>query len=212
MTDLPQFVGHWGYIAIFVVVVLGNVGLPLPEETILALAGYLVWRGDLRLSVVIAVGLVSAVVGDNIGYWLGRRFGRVALRRYASLVLGHPERLRAMEAFVARRGAFAVFVARFIPGIRFMAGPLAGGLGLRGTPFMVANVLGALVYVPVAVGAGYAVGYGFGEYVERLHRVAGQLEYLVLIVALVSALVLIGWRIVHGLRSRSGNAWRGRAP
>ena len=47
MTDLPQLIGHWGYVAIFVVVVLGNVGLPLPEETILGLAGYLVWRGDL---------------------------------------------------------------------------------------------------------------------------------------------------------------------
>ena len=55
MTDLAQLIGHWGYIAIFVVVVLGNVGLPLPEETILALAGYLVWRGELSLSAVLAV-------------------------------------------------------------------------------------------------------------------------------------------------------------
>ena len=46
MSDLHEFVGHWGYVALFVVVVLGNVGVPLPEETVLALAGYLVWRGD----------------------------------------------------------------------------------------------------------------------------------------------------------------------
>ena len=187
MTDLPQLIGHWGYIAIFVVVVLGNVGLPLPEETVLALAGYLVWRGDLRLSAVVAVGVVSAVLGDNLGYWLGRRYGRAALPRYARWVLGHPERLQAMEAFVARRGPFAVFAARFIPGIRFMAGPLAGGLGLRFLPFLAANVSGAVVYVPVAVAAGYAIGYGFGEYVERLHRIVGQVELVVLTVALATA-------------------------
>ncbi len=129
MSDLHEFVGHWGYLAIFVVVMLGNVGLPVPEETILALAGYLVWRGELRLSLVLAVGIVSAVVGDNIGYWLGRRYGQTAMPRYARWVLGHPERLEAMKAFVGRRGPMAVFVARFVPGVRFTAGPLAGALG-----------------------------------------------------------------------------------
>ena len=83
MPDLTQLLGHWGYVALFVIVVLGNVGVPLPEETVLALAGYLVWRGDMRLPVVLVVGVVSAVAGDNLGYWVGRRFGRNALPRYA---------------------------------------------------------------------------------------------------------------------------------
>jgi membrane protein DedA with SNARE-associated domain len=202
VSDLPGLIGHWGYIAIFVVVVLGNVGLPLPEETVLAVAGYLVWRGELNLGAVLVVGVVSAVTGDNLGYWLGRRYGRKALPRYARWVLGHPERLQSMEAFVERRGPFAVFVARFIPGIRFMAGPLAGGLGLRFLPFLTANVLGALVYVPVAVAGGYVLGLGLGKYVEYARQFAGQIEYLVLFVALMSAVALIAWRIVQGLRHR----------
>jgi membrane protein DedA with SNARE-associated domain len=203
MSDLPQLIGHWGYVAIFVVVVLGNVGLPVPEETILAVAGYLVWRGELNLVLVLVVGVVSAIAGDNLGYWLGRRYGRSALPRYARWVLGHPERLTSMEAFVERRGPSAVFVARFVPGIRFMAGPLAGGLGMRFLPFLVANVLGALVYVPVAVAGGYVVGYGLGEYVERLHRVAGQVEYLVLMVAILAGVGVISWRIIQGFRHRT---------
>ena len=119
-----------------------------------------------------------------------------------------PDRDRAnqqassMETFVAQRGPFAVFVARFIPGVRFMAGPLAGGLGMHFVPFLAANVLGAVVYVPVAVAAGYAVGYGLGEYVEPFHRLAGQIEYIVLIGALVSAVTLICWRIVQRRRAR----------
>jgi membrane protein DedA with SNARE-associated domain len=200
MTDVSQLLGHWGYVAIFVVVVLGNIGVPLPEETVLALAGYLVWRGDMLMPVVLVVGIVSAVVGDNLGYWPGRRYGRAALARYARWVLGHPERLAAMEAFVARRGPFAVFAARFIPGIRFTAGPLAGALGMRAAAFLAANVLGALIYVPVVVGAGYAIGLGLGEYVEQMQRVLGQVERAVIALALAGALALIAWRVIHALR------------
>ena len=203
VNDLNQFVGHWGYAAIFVVVVLGNVGLPVPEETILALAGYLVWRGKLRLSLVLAVGIVSAVVGDNVGYWLGRRYGQEALPRYARWALGHPERLETMMGFVRRRGPLAVFVARFVPGVRFAAGPLAGALGMRFVSFLVANVAGALVYVPVVVGAGYAVGYGFGAYVEQLRYVVGEVERVVLIVILVGIFALVTVRIVQAMRRRA---------
>jgi hypothetical protein len=74
MSDLGQLIAYWGYPAIFVIVVLGNVGLPVPEETTLIVAGYLVWQGYFRLSIVLAVGVISAVTGDNIGYRLGRRY------------------------------------------------------------------------------------------------------------------------------------------
>ncbi len=204
MNDLHQFVGHWGYPAIFVVVVLGNVGLPVPEETILALAGYLVWRGKLRLSLVLAVGIVSAIVGDNLGYWLGRRYGQVALPRYARWVLGHPERLDAMKAFVARRGPVAVFVARFVPGVRFTAGPLAGALGLPFPSFLLANVAGAVVYVPVVVGAGLAVGYGLGAYVERLRYLVGEVERTVMLVVLAGILAVVAVRIIQAVQQRNG--------
>jgi membrane protein DedA with SNARE-associated domain len=84
-------------------------------------------------------------------------------------------------------GPLGVFVARFIPGLRFLAGPLAGTAGLRFTPFITANVLGAIVYVPVIVTAGFAVGYGAGTHVERVLRTLGPVEYVVLTVAVVAA-------------------------
>ena len=88
---------------------------------------------------------------------LRSRYGQIALPRYARWVLGHPERLETMKAFVARRGPLAVFVARFVPGVRFTAGPLAGALGMPFSAFLFANVAGAVLYVPVVVGAGLAV-------------------------------------------------------
>lgn len=205
MPDVGQLIGHWGYLAIFVLVVLGNMGVPLPEETVLILAGYLVWQGDLRLSLVLAIGFLSAVVGDNIGYWIGRTYGQGTVERYAHWVLGNSGRVQSMEGFVARYGPTGVFVARFLPGLRFMAGPLAGATGLRPLRFFAANVLGAALYVPLSVGLGYAVGYGLGEYVARLERVVGEIESVVLAVAILGALALMGWRALRAARSRGGS-------
>ncbi len=200
MPDFSALIGHWGYLAVFLFVVLGNVGVPVPEETILALAGYLTWRGQLRLPLVLAVGIISAAVGDNLGYWIGRRYGRWIIERYSPWVLGTPARLESMRQFVERHGPFGVFVGRFVPGLRFMAGPVAGATGIRPFPFVVANVLGAVVYVPLMVGLGYGVGYGVGDYVERLRLVIGKIEHVVLIAAIVLAIALLGWRALRAIR------------
>jgi membrane protein DedA with SNARE-associated domain len=201
MPDLSDLIRHWGYLAIFLVVVLGNLGLPVPEETILVLAGYLVWRGQLRLPLVLAVGVASAVAGDNMGYWIGRRYGQKAIERYGHSLLGGPGRLASVRRFITRHGPLGVFAARFITGIRFLAGPMAGTLGLRPIPFLAANALGALVYVPVVVGAGYAVGYGLGAYVERLRKVVGEVEHVVLILAILGTIAALGRRAIRGRRS-----------
>ena len=202
LMDPGTAVAHWGYAAVFVLVILGNAGVPVPEEVVLIVAGFLVWRGQLRLDLVLAVGIVSAVVGDNVGYWLGRRFGRGALERHAHWILGHPERLETMQGFVVRRGAVAVFAARFLPGLRFMAGPLAGALGLGVWPYLVGNVLGAAVYVPIMVGGGWALGYGFGDYVEPLRHIVGNVEHALLWLVIGAAAALLGWRVIHAARSR----------
>ena len=202
MPDFRQLIGHWGYLAIFVLVILGNMGVPLPEETVLILAGYLVWEGDLRLPIVLVIGFLSAVVGDNIGYRIGRQFGQAAIERYALWVLGSSRRLERMRGFVTRYGPTGVFVARFLPGLRFMAGPLAGATGLPPLRFFVANVCGAALYVPLSVGLGYAVGYGLGDYVSRLERAVGELARLVLTVAILGALLLMGWRALQAARAK----------
>ena len=200
MFDLTELIRHWGYGAIFLFVVLGNVGVPVPEETILLLAGYLAWRRTLRLSLVLAIGVVSAVAGDNLGYWIGRRYGSSPLERYSRRFVTSPGGFEKMRYFIVRYGPCGVFVGRFLPGLRFLAGPLAGMLGVPVRRFVAANFLGALVYVPTIVGAGYAVGYGLGGYVERLGGVIGRAEHMILAGALVATVAVLGWR---WLRARS---------
>ena len=190
MPDLTPLITEWGYAAIFVIVILGNVGLPVPEETVLTVSGYLVWRGHLKAVPVVLTAIASAVLGDNVAYWLGRRYGRLVLTRFIKI---RPARIERMQALVLRYGMLAVFVARFVAGLRFMAGPLAGSTGLTPMRFFLANLLGAAVYVPVAVGAGYAIGYGLGDQIDRLRRAVGLAEHVLVIVLLLAAGLVWVW-------------------
>jgi membrane protein DedA with SNARE-associated domain len=195
--DAADLVAHWGYGAILIAVVLSNIGFPVPEETILVVGGYLAQRGTLRVGIVMAVGIASAVTGDGIGYWLGRRYGRRAIERYGRWVHITPARLEKICAFVGRYGAWAVFCARFVAGLRFLAGPLAGAAGLGPLAFATGNVLGACLFVPVVVGLGYLLGHAFGEDIERLvHRA----EVVALGAALTLTLILVIARIVRARR------------
>ena len=196
MPDLTALIDAWGYAAIVLIIILGNVGLPVPEETVLTVAGYLAWQGQLQLSVVVILGIVSAVAGDNLGYWLGRRYGQRILNRLMAVA---PERVERARRFLLRHGALAVFGARFVTGLRFMAGPLAGSTGLEPARFFVANLLGAMIYVPVVVGAGYALGYGLGDHIEQFRRAIGRGEHLVLIALALAAIA--AW-IVLARRAR----------
>jgi membrane protein DedA with SNARE-associated domain len=200
MPELSGLIGHWGYLAIFLLVICGNVGLPVPEETTLALAGYLAWQGQLQLAAVLAVGVISATAGDNLGYWIGRRYGRGTIERYEAWILASPGRPQAVGRFVTRYGLVGVFAARFIPGLRFLAGPLAGAAGLRFVPFTAANVLGAIVYVPYAVGIGYAIGYGVGPYVARFQHTLGVGEPAILLIVMMFLVALLGWRVLRAYR------------
>ena len=94
-------------------------------------------------------------------------------------------------------GPVAVFLARFVIGLRFLAGPLAGSLGLPWRSFLTANVLGALVYVPIMVGMGYAVGVGLGGYVESIWHAAVKAQESLLLGAVLLGLLYLGYRALH---------------
>jgi len=199
--DLDQLIGHWGYPAIFAIILAGSAGLPVPEESVLVAGGYLAWRGVLHLPLVMAVGVVSAAAGDNLGYWIGRRYGRGMIERYGRYVLITAERLDNAQRFVACYGTWAVFVARFLPGLRALGGPIAGIVGMHYLPFCVANILGAACFAPLAVLAGYAVGYGLGDRLERLRGILGGLEHWLLVIGLIGAGAMLLWRFTRRGRS-----------
>src|SRR5215210_5771097 len=103
-----------------------SAGLPLPGETILLASGVLVQRGSLDLPYVLLFGILGAVLGDQIGYWVGRRGGRPFVLRWGRYIRITPERLARAEVFFERHGGKAVFLARFFSGLRVFGALVAG--------------------------------------------------------------------------------------
>ncbi len=204
MVDARDLLEYWGYTGIFGIVVLGNLGFPVPEEGALIFAGYLVWAGQLRLLPVLLSGILGAVIGDNIGYWFGRHYGQSAIQRYGHKVFITPARLEKAKAFVTRYGPYGVFIARFVPGLRFMSGPIAGSAGMPFPQFFIANLLGGLIYVPLSVGVGYGLGHGFGGALREIQYLAGRVNYLALALFALAVVAILAWRALSS-RKVGGN-------
>src|SRR5215211_4086582 len=176
MDRILSLIEHYGYLVILFGVMLESTGVPLPGETILISAGILVQRGTLDLGDVIFFGILGAVVGDQIGYWVGHEGGRPFILRYGRYVLVTSERLERAEAFFARHGGKAVFMARFFSGFRVFGALVAGMSRMRWGTFLVYNALGGAVWATAAVLVGYFLGSSLG----LVEHWTGQASVLVL--------------------------------
>ena len=167
-----------------------NIGVPLPGETILISAGVLIQRGSLNLGDAIIFGILGAVVGDQIGYWVGRKGGRPFILRYGRYVLITPRRLERAEEFFAHHGGKAVFMARFFSGLRVLGALVAGTSRMRWTTFLLYNALGGAVWVTAVVLAGYFLGSSLGV----VERWTGRASVLLLVLAIVALILYLAYR------------------
>ncbi|MEZ5080178.1 MAG: VTT domain-containing protein [Thermoleophilia bacterium] len=148
-----------GYGALAALVGAESAGLPVPGETALLTAALLAAAGHLSIPLVIGVAAAAAIVGDNIGYWIGRKGGRRALVASRGPFRAHRQRaLERGEAFFARHGSKAVFVSRWIPGVRVVAAVVAGATRMPIRGFAVANALGALAWAATTALVVYTLG------------------------------------------------------
>jgi membrane protein DedA with SNARE-associated domain len=189
-TAIAEWLAAWGYLGIFICVFAGNVGIPLPEETVILVAGFLAGRDILDLKTVYAVVVLSAVAGDCCGYLLGCTGGQRLLERLAANFDFVRKRYDRLQLFFRMHGSKAVFMARFVTGARFMSGPMAGAAGMRFWQFLGWNLFGALIWCPLIVTIGYLVSDELWL-VVRMTRLASY--WLALGVALLLAAIWILW-------------------
>jgi membrane-associated protein len=158
-SQLAYCFAHWGYWTVLVGIMLESAGIPVPGETILIIASTLAASShQLNIFIVAAIAIAAATVGDNLGFAAGRHAGRPLLLRYRRIFHISPEVIRKGEQLVQRRGTVAVFFARFIAGLRFLAGPLAGILHMPWRRFLVSNFLGAIAWVATFSSLAYFFG------------------------------------------------------
>jgi len=181
---LRNAVVQYGYWAVGAALLLENAGIPVPGETILLLASFLAYsEHDLRLPWIIVVATIAATVGDNLGFALGYYGGRPLLLRYQTIFRIKDATISRGEELFAKYGAVTVFFARFVFGMRIIAGPMAGVLRMSWRKFLVFNFLGAVVWVSVISSAGYL----FGRHWDRLEEGLNRFNVVALIIVLVIA-------------------------
>ena len=149
---------HLGYPVLAALVFGESAGLPLPGETALLTAGGLAAGGHLALPMVILVAATAAIVGDTLGYWLGRRGGRAFLLRDGFLATHRRHAVARADRFFDRYGTATVFCGRWIPGLRVVAALMAGASQMPWRRFAVANALGAFAWAGTVASLAAALG------------------------------------------------------
>ncbi|MGI5242781.1 DedA family protein [Dactylosporangium sp. CA-139066] len=178
---------RYGYPALALLVLLEGIGIPTPAVSVVVAAAALAAHGHLWMPAVVAVTLVAAVLGDNLGYLLGRRAGRPALLRFGGRVGLTEARLSKAENFIATRGLNIVVVARFIDGLRQTNGLICGATALPWRRYVVRDGIGAVLWTSLWVTVGAVVG-------NNLERIARYKLPALLAVAVV--LIVLGLRYI----------------
>ncbi|GIE89314.1 DedA family protein [Actinoplanes regularis] len=175
--DLPGFLhsvapilDRWGYLALAVVIGVESFGVPAPGQTIMMAASIYSGAGRMNIYVVALISFVAAVVGDNIGYWIGLRGGRKVVHRFGKYIFVTPERLAKAEQFFARRGNRIILVARFIDGLRQLNGVIAGITQMPWKTFLLYNAIGAAIWVGWWTTVSYVLGANLVTIIEHAHR------------------------------------------
>lgn len=187
MEQTLSLIAQYGYLVIFLGVLLESAGVPIPGETVLISSGVLVQQGHLEFGYAVAFGILGAIIGDQIGYWAGRKGGRPFVLRWGRYVKITPERLARVETFFASHGGKAVFLARFVAGLRVFGALVAGITRMHWRTFFFYNALGGAIWATAAVSAGYLLG-GSLDLIERWVGRASIL--LVILLAFAVALYL----------------------
>jgi membrane-associated protein len=184
--DVSHLVKDFGYPLLFVLVMSEAGGVPIPGETALIAAAVLASQGKLQIEIVILLAAAGAIVGDNIGYLIGRKGGRWLLKRPGPFHRQRQEVLRVGEPFFEAHGPKAVFFGRFVLGLRVWASWLAGATRMRWRAFALWNALGGITWASAVGLVAYLLGHSAGNAIEAF----GIYGLAAVLIAIVGGLIL----------------------
>ena len=191
---IVSYIGDMGYWGIFLLMFLESTFFPFPSEIIMIPAGYLAYKGEMSIYIIILVGIVGSVLGALLNYYLAMFFGRKFILKYGKYFFIKEETLDKLELFFAKHGEISTFTGRLIPGIRQLISLPAGLARMNMAKFSFFTALGAGIWVVVLVGVGYVVGSNEALISEYLKSAT--------LIALVSVVLMTIFYVVRNKRRR----------
>ena len=197
--DVQPVLEHWGYLGVGGMLFLEDFGVPVPGEIMLIAAAIAAGSGQLNIAVVFLVGVLAAVIGDNIGFLIGHFGGRPLAERFGRYIFLTPARLDRTQAWFNRHGGKIVTVARFIDGLRQVNGLLAGIGGMHWLKFLGYNALGAALWV----GTWCTLGYLAGENIVEIYDTFERYKWYAVGAVVVVVVIVITHRVRRGRAERT---------
>lgn len=191
---LLWFIAHYGYVGIFGALVLGIIGLPVPDEVLMTFAGYLITKGKLQYIPTVIVSVIGSFCGMTVSYFIGYKFGYPLLEKYGRKIHITKEKLDSTQHWFKRFGKFALTIGYFIPGVRHLTAYSAGISKWPYASFAVFALPGAALWAVTFITLGTYLGEYWRVVTETIHR------YLLILVAL---LVIAGIAIWYIRKSRA---------
>jgi len=191
-----EWITEYGYAAIVGLLMLGIVGLPVPDETLLTFTGYLVFRGNLRLPLAFAAALTGSACGITISYLLGRTFGLKLIHRYGRYVRIREEHVEKAHAWFRKAGHWSLTIGYFIPGVRHLTAYAAGMSDLEAPQFALFAYTGAVLWVSAFLSLGYFLG-------DRWEAVERNVHHYLVYLTLAGIIALAGYLVWRRSRARA---------
>jgi len=191
---IVSYIGDMGYWGIFLLMFLESTFFPFPSEIIMIPAGYLAYKGEMNLYIIILVGILGSVAGALLNYYLAMIFGRKFILKYGKYFFIKEETLDKLDSFFAKHGEISTFTGRLIPGIRQLISLPAGLARMHIAKFSFYTALGAGIWVIVLVAVGYLVGSNEALISEYLKSAT--------LIALMSVVLITIFYIIRHRRRR----------
>lgn len=182
------WIAQYGYLAIFALLMFGIVGLPVPDETLLAFCGFLVFKGRLSLPLAFGAAFAGSTCGITISYTLGRAFGLPLIHRYGKYVRITEDHIQKAHAWFARVGHWGLTFGYFIPGVRHFTAYAAGMSEVEPLQFALFAYSGGILWVSAFLSLGYFLG-------ERWEAVEQNIHHYLVWVTLAGAIALAAYLV-----------------
>ncbi len=189
METLHHLITHYGYFGIFALLMFGIVGIPVPDETLLALSGFLVYSGELHLIPTFIAAYLGSITGISISYAIGSAFGHHILIKYGHYIRITEAHLQKAHNWFERIGRWALFIGYFIPGVRHVVAIFAGTSELELWEFALFAYTGGFIWTTVFI----SVGYFFGR---RWKYVLNLVGHNIIFISIAALIILIVFYII----------------
>lgn len=166
---IVQTVSQWGYVGIFIMMAIESSVIPLPSEVVMIPAGYLVFKGEMDMSLVILSGTFGSLFGALVNYYFAKIVGRKFIAMYGKYFFLPPDKLTQVEKFFDNHGSFSTFSGRLIPVIRHLISIPAGLASMEIKKFSLYTTIGAFIWVAILTMLGYFIGQQQDLIKEYLH-------------------------------------------